>query len=45
MRFLHALLAVGLAFQSAALSIGGKSFVVKKGSDGLQNIVSNNSER
>ncbi|KAG4434086.1 hypothetical protein IFR05_010446 [Cadophora sp. M221] len=39
MKFLQALLVAGLALQSAALAIGGKSFVVKKGSDGLQNIV------
>ncbi|KAH7399870.1 glycoside hydrolase superfamily [Cadophora sp. MPI-SDFR-AT-0126] len=39
MKFLQSLLVAGLALRSAAFSIGDKNFVVKKDSDGLQNLV------
>lgn len=40
MKFLGVFLAAALAVQSNAMAIGGQNMVVKKGSDGLQNIVS-----
>ena len=40
MKLLKALVVAGLALGSSAFSIGGKSFVVKKDCDGLQNLVS-----
>lgn len=40
MKFLRAFLAAALAVQINAMAIGGQNMVVKKGSDGLQNIVS-----
>jgi hypothetical protein len=40
MKFLQAFLAAALAVQINAMAIGGQNMVVKKGSDGLQNIVS-----
>lgn len=40
MKILSGFLAAALAAQSTALVIGGQNMVVKKGSDGLQNILS-----
>jgi hypothetical protein len=40
MKFLSAFVTTALAVQSTALVIGGQSMVVKRGSDGLQNILS-----
>jgi hypothetical protein len=40
MRLLRAAIVAALVVQTAALSIGGKNMVVKKDSDGLQDIVS-----
>lgn len=40
MKLFHVLLVAALALRSTALSIGGQNFVIKKDSDGLQNIVS-----
>lgn len=40
MKLLREFLTAALAVQSTALVIGGQNMVVKKGSDGLQNIVS-----
>ncbi len=40
MKLFSPILTAALALQSNALVIGGQNMVVKKGSDGLQNIVS-----
>jgi hypothetical protein len=40
MKFLRTLIALALAVQTAALSIGGKHIYVERGSGSLQDIVS-----